>query len=265
MISGNDAELSEKSLRAMLKLAKVGPDDVVYHLGCGGSPRGIIIALEEFGAAKAIGIDSDAVKVSGARVKLDKWQQSRNNALSEGQDQKGEGYLRCADIRDENISDATVILFWFANDEELIRAMTKKFESLNSRVRIVTVWGPLPGHLPDAVDFPYVMCHTPLSPAADVQEQMRAVFGRDCIDFVTAWEHAERYTKALGPPDTKNDRFLTIIQTLTIWINAWQMGIACGDKIPESIATYVKIMKMNFDIDFGHMLGDGWEQQTGSS
>ena len=33
-----------------------------------------------------------------------------------------------------------------------------------------------------------------------------------------------------------------------------KLGVACGDEIPESIQTYIKIMKMNFDIDFEHML-----------
>jgi hypothetical protein len=75
-----------------------------------------------------------------------------------------------------------------------------------------------------------------------------------CIDFVTAWEFAERYTKSLGRSEIKNDRFLTIIQTLTIWINAKNLGVACGDEIPESIKTYINIMKMHFDIDFEYLL-----------
>jgi hypothetical protein len=47
---------------------------------------------------------------------------------------------------------------------------------------------------------------------------------------------------------------LTIIQTLVIWINAKQLGVACGEEIPESIQTYIKIMKNNFDIDFEYLL-----------
>jgi len=87
-----------------------------------------------------------------------------------------------------------------------------------------------------------------------MQEQLLAIFGVKCIDFVTAWEFAERYTKAIGAPEIKNDRFLTIIQTLVIWINAKQLGVACGEEIPESIQTYIKIMKNNFDIDFEYLL-----------
>ncbi len=252
MLSGADAELSRRSLRDMFRLAGLGAGDTVYHLGCGRSAEGIRIALTEFGARRAVGVDSDASKIRDARALLEGGVQVGDAAQSAGM--RDRYRLECADIRDADMSDATVILFWFANDSDLIDAMAERFGSLGDGTRILTVWGPLPGCLPDAVDFPYVMCKTPLRPAKDVGEQLRAVFKRDCVDFVTAWEHAERYTKALGPPGTANDRFLTIIQTLTIWTNAWRLGIACGEEIPEPISTYVKLMKMNFDIDFDHLL-----------
>ena len=254
MLSGADAELSQRSLREMFRLAGLGAGDTVYHLGCGRSAEGIRIALTEFGARRAVGVDSDASKLRDARALLEGMVQEEEEEAAQGAGLRGRYRLECADIRDADMSDATVILFWFANDSDLIDAMTERFGSLGDGTRILTVWGPLPGCLPDAVDFPYVMCKTPLRPARDVGEQLKAVFKRDCVDFVTAWEHAERYTKALGPPGTANDRFLTIIQTLTIWTNAWRLGIACGEEIPEPISTYVKLMKMNFDIDFDHML-----------
>ena len=248
MLSGRDAELGQKSLRDMFALAGLGENDVLYHLGCGRSSEGIRIALSEFGVRHAVGIDIDCPKIECARRTLEREDESH------GRKWHDRYRLECADIRDADISDATVILFWFANDADLIDAMVRRFESLDDNTRILTVWGPLPGCLPSAVDFPYVMCQTPLRQAESVREQLRAVFDTDCVDFVTAWEYAERYTRALGPPDTKNDRFLTIIQTLTIWINAWRLGIACGDEIPEPISTYVKLMKMNFDIDFEYLL-----------
>ncbi|MEO2199608.1 MAG: SAM-dependent methyltransferase, partial [Nitrosopumilus sp.] len=50
------------------------------------------------------------------------------------------------------------------------------------------------------------------------------------------------------------DRFLTILQTLIIWINAKELGVTCTEEIPESIRTYIGIMKMHFDIDFEYLL-----------
>jgi len=134
--------------------------------------------------------------------------------------------------------------------------MLKKFENLRSGIKIVTIWGPLPECLPDKVSFPYIMNKTPFRKASSIQEQLLAIFGVKCVDFVTAWEFAERYTKSLGTSEIKNDRFLTIIQTLIIWINAKKLEVACGDEIPESIRTYMNIMKMHFDIDFEHLLNE---------
>ena len=211
-------------------------NDIFYHLGCG-DEKGVKIAASEFGVRRAIGIDNNESKIIPARERC-----SVNNVQ-----------LVCDDIRNVDISDGTVFLFWFT-DEEIISDMLPKFLELPNGSRVVTIWGPLPGYLPDKVRFPYIMCTVPFKPAASMQDQLLGVLGVECVDFITAWEFAERYTKAIGQPDIKNDRFLTIIQTLIIWINAKNLGVACGEEIPESIKTYIGIMKMHFDIDFEYLL-----------
>ena len=165
------------------------------------------------------------------------------------------GKLIFSNIEESDFSDASVILFWFA-DEKIINKMMKRFKELKTGTKIITVWGPLPNCLPDEIDFPYIVNKIPFKKANSMQEQLLSIFKVKCVDFVTAWEFAERYTKAIGDPAIKNDRFLTIIQTLIIWLNAKKLGVACGDEIPESIQTYISIMKMNFDIDFSHMLDE---------
>jgi len=238
VLSGEDVQLSEKSLREIFKFVGLDKDDIFYHLGCG-DEKGIDIATKEFQVEKAIGIDNNSEKIENARKNL--------------KVKQIQAELICQDVLDSEISDATVILFWFT-DETITNHMLKKFENLKSDTKIVTIWGPLPDCIPYKVDFPYIMNKIPFTKAENMQEQLLAVFGVKCVDFVTAWEFAERYTKAIGSPEIKNDRFLTIIQTLVIWINAKKLGVACGDDIPESIQTYIKLMKINFDIDFEPML-----------
>ena len=80
------------------------------------------------------------------------------------------------------------------------------------------------------------------------------MFGVKCIDFVTAWEYSERYTRAIGSPDAKNDRFLTILQSVTMWINARNLGVTCTEEMPESIRTYIGILRTFFDIEVEHLL-----------
>ena len=50
---------------AMLRMAKVGPGDVVYDLGSGDG-RIPIAAVKEFGAARGVGVELDATRVQEA-------------------------------------------------------------------------------------------------------------------------------------------------------------------------------------------------------
>ena len=238
ILSGEDVQLSEKSFREIFKFVNLGKNDIFYHLGCV-NEKGIEIAINEFKVKKAVGIDNNFEKIQQAEKNLGK--------------KKIQGKVICKDITESEISDASVILFWFT-DDNIINEMIKKFEKLKPGIKIITIWGPLPDCLPDKVNFPYIINTSPFKKAQNLQEQVLSIFGVKCVDFVTAWEFAERYTKSIGTSDIQNDRFLTIIQTLMIWINAKKLGVACGEEIPESIQTYIKIMKMNFDIDFEYML-----------
>ena len=238
IISGNEVQLPEDSLRKIFEFLNLNENDIFYHLGCGDG-EGIKIALQEFHVKNAIGVDNDKKKIQRAK-KLAK----KNNL-------EGEKFL-CEDVLTAKIDDATAILFWFT-DIEIIEKMKKRFQSLKHGCRIVTIWGPLPECLPTQVDFPYIINRVPFK-NADLKEQLVAIFGIKCIDFVTAWEYAERYTKAIAPHNTENDRFLTILQSLVIWINAKNLGITCEDDIPTPIKNYMEILKKFFGIEVEHLL-----------
>ena len=238
LLSGEDVHLPEKSLRDIFKFSNLGQDDIFFHLGCN-NEKGIEIAINEFKVKKAVGIDNSLEKIQNAQKNI----KEKNINIK----------LIHQKIEESDISDATVILFWFT-DEKIINEMVKKFNKLKPETKIITIWGPLPNYLPDKVNFPYIINKVPFKKAENLQEQLLAVFGVKCIDFVTAWEFAERYTKSISSSEVKNDRFLTIIQTLIIWINAKELGVVCTEEIPESIKTYISIMKMHFDIDFEHLL-----------
>jgi SAM-dependent methyltransferase len=238
LLSGEDVQLPEKSFREIFKFVNLGKKDIFYHLGCG-NEKGVELAINEFGVEKAVGIDNNPEKIKQAKQNLEE----KNINID----------LICQNIEDSNFSDASVILFWFT-DENIINKMLEKFKDLKKDTQIITIWGPLPECLPEKVDFPYIINKVPFKKAENMQEQLLAIFGVKCVDFITAWEFAERYTKSIGSPEIKNDRFLTIIQTLVIWINAKKLGVACGEEIPESIQTYINIMKMHFDIDFEYLL-----------
>src|SRR5262245_45538861 len=82
----------------MLTLAKVGPNDVVYDLGCGDG-RIVIAAAQKFGA-RGVGIDIDAGLVKKAEA----------NAVAAGV----EGRVRFAvqDAMTVDVSEATVVTLY---------------------------------------------------------------------------------------------------------------------------------------------------------
>lgn len=239
IISGEDVELSDETLREIFRFANLTKNDIFYHLGCG-KGNSIIIALEEFMVKKAIGIDNNKEKISQGQESLQKKHITN-------------GSFRYQDITISDINDASVILFWFS-DEKIIEKMIPIFQNLKSGCKIITIWGPLTGHMPDKIDFPYILNVIPFKKAKSLRDQMLAIFNTDCIDFAVAWEFADRYSKAIGSKNVENDRFLTILQTLVIWINAKNLGIACGDDIPDPVKSYIGILKTFFNIEVEHLL-----------
>ena len=241
IISGNDVQLPEYSFRKIFEFLNLNENDIFYHLGCGDG-KGIKIALQEFHVKNAIGVDNNKEKIEHAK-KL-----TEENNLKDGK-------FLCKDVLSAKIDNATAILFWFT-DIGVIEKMKKRFEGLQDGCRIITIWSPLPECLPIQVDFPYIMNQVPFK-HANLKKQLLAVFKIKCIDFVTAWEYAERYTKAIASHNTENDRFLTILQSLVIWINAKNLGITCEDGVPIPIKNYMKILKEFFGIEVEHLLNDG--------
>ena len=238
IISGDDVQLPERSFRNIFEFLELDENDIFYHLGCGDG-KGIFIARNEFHVKKAVGIDNDTKKIQqandyGKKIKLDRWE------------------FFCEDILTTKMDDATVILFWFT-DNDLIENMMKKFKDLPDGCRIITLWGPLPQCLPSKVEFPYIVNQVPFK-TANLKEQLLEIFDAKCIDFVNAWEYAERYTKAISSSDIENNRFLTILQSLVIWINAKNLGIACGNEIPIPIKNYMGILKTFFNIEVEYLL-----------
>ncbi len=239
IMTGEDVELQDDTLREIFEFASLNKDDIFYHLGCGNG-HGLSIALNEFGVKKTVGIDTNNEKISLAKktlgdIDLSKW------------------ILRCEDILETDMSDATMILFWFS-DDIIIEKMMSKFSMLKKDCKIITIWGPLPDCLPDKVEFPYILNRVPFKKANNLKEQVMAVFKTDCIDFLIAWEFAERYSKVIASKNIENNRFLTILQTLVIWINAKNLGIACEDDIPPPIRSYMGILKTYFNIEFEHLI-----------
>jgi SAM-dependent methyltransferase len=98
----------------MLRLAKVGPSDVVYDLGCGDG-RIVIAAAQKFGA-RGVGIDIDARLINQAEA----------DAKAAGV--SGRARFRVDDALAADISDATVVTLYLlsASNVKLRPILTSK-------------------------------------------------------------------------------------------------------------------------------------------
>lgn len=238
VLKGKEIALAGSVVRRMLKLAGVRRGDVFYHLGCGGDGSAVAIAAREFGARKAVGVEPDRALADRAAKGV--------------AGVKGAAVVH-GDILKTDISDATVVLFW-SSDPDLAEAVAKKkLARLRDGARLVTVWSPPGMILPNKVDFPFIVCKKPFKRARSIRQQIKAVYGTECLDFTASWLLAERYIDALEVVPEQYRRFVNMLQSMVIWINAWNMGVSCEDGVPPPVRTYISILREFFGIDLSDM------------
>ncbi len=106
----------------MLQLANVGPDDVVYDLGCGDG-RIVLQALAKYNVKKAVGIEirEDLVKVARSKI----------NELSLG----SRAQILHGDMFEVDLSEATVVtLFLLTSVNNMLKPKLEKELRRGSRV-----------------------------------------------------------------------------------------------------------------------------------
>jgi trans-aconitate methyltransferase len=238
VIRGDVVSLNDNVVRKILNFAKLKKNDIFCHLGCG-EGKAVVIAAKEFGVRKSVGIEID----ESIAAEASKHVASFKNAQ-----------VVNADIRNANISDATALLFWFT-EPDLVDAMTKRFKKeLKDGARVITIWSPLTMTLPHKVEFPFFINKKPFKRARSIKQQIKAIYGTECIDFTASWLLAERYIDALEVTPSEYKRFVNMLQSMVIWINAWNMRVSCEDEVPPPVQTYMGILRTFFDIDLSSMI-----------
>ena len=99
-----------------------------------------------------------------------------------------------------------------------------------------------------------MLCEKPFKHGMDIKDQLKSIYQRDCLDFTASWNLADKYIKSFGTVDGSYHRFLNILNSLIIWFNARDLGIACEDDIPPPVKSYVEIMRYFFNIDLSEFL-----------
>jgi uncharacterized protein (TIGR03000 family) len=110
-------------VEAMMKLGKVGKDDVVYDLGCGDG-RMVIAAVSKFNAKRGVGIDLDPERLKECRA----------NAKKAGVEDKVE-FRRGNVLKVDDLSDATVVVLYMSDELNLaLRPILLKLLKPGSRI-----------------------------------------------------------------------------------------------------------------------------------
>ncbi|MDQ3836954.1 MAG: SAM-dependent methyltransferase [Thermoproteota archaeon] len=238
VLAGESASLTDNVARKIFHFAKLKKTDVFCHLGCG-EGNAVAIAAKEFSVKRSIGVEVDKSIADQARKRV----AGITNA-----------FIINEDVRDTHISNATVLLFWF-NDAVIVSAMMKRFrKELRDGSKVITIWAPLDMTIPYKVEFPFLINRKPFKRAKTIREQIKSIYGTNCIDFTASWLLAQRYIDALEVTPSEYRRFVNILQSMVIWINAWNMDVSCEDEIPPPIQTYLGILKTFFSIDMSSMI-----------
>lgn len=111
-------------VREMLKVARVGPSDIVYDLGCGDG-RIVITAIKEFRAKRGVGVDIDPQRI----------RESNENAQKAGVTDRVR-FLQ-QDLFQTDIGEATVITLYLLPSVNL-RLRPKLFRECRPGTRIVS-------------------------------------------------------------------------------------------------------------------------------
>ncbi len=109
---------------AMLKVAKVGPRDIVYDLGCGDG-RIVVAAVKDYGARAGVGIDIDPERIKEAEANV------QANGVA------GKVKIRNEDLFEANFSEASVITLYLLPSLNL-KLRPKLWKELKVGTRIVS-------------------------------------------------------------------------------------------------------------------------------
>jgi tRNA G37 N-methylase Trm5 len=112
----------EPVVEEMMQLAKVGPGDVVYDLGCGDGR--LAIAAAKRGAAKSVCVDIDPERIAEAKANV------KENGV------EGKVTIMQADLFQVDFSDATVVTLYLLPDLNL--RLRPKILALRPGTRVVS-------------------------------------------------------------------------------------------------------------------------------
>jgi predicted RNA methylase len=136
---------SNRHIRKILQLARASPKDIFYDLGCGKGQL-CVVAVAEFGVKRAVGIEMHRGRAAKAAKRV------HELGLTDRIE------IRNEDFMESDLYDATIVYSGLSETEEDIAYFEKK---VRIGCRIVTLFLPFVGVLPEAADYPFYLMKIP--------------------------------------------------------------------------------------------------------
>jgi predicted RNA methylase len=143
---------SNRHIRKILQLALASSKDIFYDLGCGKGQL-CIVAVAEFGVKRAVGIEMHRGRAAKAAKRV------HELGLADRVE------IRNEDFMESDLYDATIVYSGLSETEEDIAYFERK---VRAGCRIVTLFLPFVGVLPEAVDYPFYLMKVPFRKTEDV-------------------------------------------------------------------------------------------------
>jgi predicted RNA methylase len=143
---------SNRHIRKILQLALASSKDIFYDLGCGKGQL-CVVAVAEFGVKRAVGIEMHRGRAAKAAKRV------HELGLADRIE------IRNEDFVESDLHDATIVYSGLSETEEDIAYFEKK---VRIGCRIVTLFLPFVGVLPEAADYPFYLMKVPFRKTEDV-------------------------------------------------------------------------------------------------
>ena len=142
---------SNRHIRKLLRLARASRKDVFYDLGCGLGQL-CVVAVAEFGVRKAVGIELHRGRAAKAARRIQRLD------LSDRIEIWNEDYM------ESDLHEATIVYCGHTEVEEDIPYLERE---LGRGARFVSLFLPLVGVVPSAVDYPFYVHDVPFKKTRD--------------------------------------------------------------------------------------------------
>ncbi|MGD1836438.1 MAG: hypothetical protein ACPKPY_00085 [Nitrososphaeraceae archaeon] len=240
IIKGKDIKISDDVFRDLFQFSKLHNRDNFYYLNFGSNNYNVIKISKEF-----------QVKCT-TLIEINDLPSLKDKQIPK--DVKDSSKIIYSNINSINIEESSD-LFYLTMNENHIDILIKKFEEqLKPGSKIITIFSPPGMIIPDEVDFPFIVCKKPFKYANTIEEQIEKIYGNKCIDFTASWFLAEKYIEKLKATPGEYFRFVNMLMSMIIWINAWNLNVSCEKEIPPPVQTYIGILKHFFNLDLTKMI-----------